>query len=256
MIEVGLALAGAALLFYYSPSQRRKRARRRPFPPEWEGYLQSNLKLYGHLPPPLRNELKGHIQIFLEEKNFEGCGGLVITDEIRVTVAGLACLLLLNRRTRHYPGLGAILIYPAGYFTEDGSRLGESWDNGTVVLSWCDVKRSAHDLRDGHNLVLHEFAHQLDQEDGSSDGIPIMEQKSSYTAWAAVLNEEYRRLVELTEKRKKDVLDDYGATNPAEFFAVATETFFEKPVQLQRKHPELYDQLKSFYHLDPVSWKR
>jgi MtfA peptidase len=267
-ILVGGGLTGAAV-WYNSPGRRRKRYLAQPFPPEWEEYLQRNVVLYRMLPPNLQAQLRSHVQIFLGEKNFEGCGGLRITDEMRVTIAGLACLLLINRETSYYKGLATILVYPQAYIVnskkrdgfvewenEGEGRLGESWGDGTVVLSWCDVTRTSYDPKDGHNLVLHEFAHQLDQEDGDGDGVPILEQRSKYTAWSHVLNDEYHKLVELTEKGKKDVLQAYGATNPAEFFAVATEAFFEKPKQLHKKHPELYAQLKDFFHLDPETWNR
>lgn len=261
-------LTGAAV-WYNSPVQRRKRYLAQPFPSTWEEHLQRNVVLYRMLPPELQAQLRSHIKIFLGEKGFEGCGGLEITEEIRVTIAALACLLLLNRETSYYRGLTTILVYPQAYvvdskkregfieFENDGEgRLGESWGNGTVVLSWCDVTRTSYDPKDGHNLVLHEFAHQLDQEDGEGDGVPILEQRSKYASWTHVLNDEYHKLVELTEKGKKDVLQAYGATNPAEFFAVATEAFFEKPKQLQKKHPELYEQLKDFFHLDPLEWRK
>ena len=192
--------------------------------------------------------------------------GRVVAD-LEAIQPGLACILLLNRQTRYYPRLTAILVYPAAYVVDAKRRegiiefsdqrevhLGESWNNGTLVLSWCDVTNTSHDVRDGHNLVLHEFAHQLDQEDGVGDGIPLLEQKSKYIHWAEVLNQEYQQLVERTQEGKNDVLQAYGATNPAEFFAVATEAFFEKPGALHRKHPELYLQLQEFYHLDPESW--
>ena len=263
-----VAIVGGAVGWYYSAGPRRRRLRAQPFPEEWVEILKKNVELYRMLPQSLVGELHGHIQVFLGEKSFEGCGGLVITDEIRVTVAGLACMLLLNRPTRHYPGLKAILVYPAAYIVDAKRRegaiqlenareihLGESWNNGTLVLSWCDVTRTSHDVRDGHNLVLHEFAHQLDQEDGVGDGIPILEQQSKYFHWAQVLDQEYQHLVAVTERGKRDVLQAYGATNPAEFFAVATEAFFEKPAKLHRKHPELYKELKDYYQLDPETWK-
>ena len=269
-IAGGLALLAAitGLIYYHTAGPRRKRLLAQPFPKEWEEHLERNVFLYGKLPQHLRQQLKDNIQIFLGEKTFEGCGGLEITDEIRLTVAGQACLLLLNRPTNHYPGLSAILVYPTAYLVNstrsEGAvtladqrevRLGESWVSGTVVLSWCDVKRSAHDIRDGHNLVLHEFAHQLDQEDGVGDGIPIIEQKSKFFSWARVLGDEYDKLVETTRKGKRDVLQAYGATNRAEFFAVATEAFFEKPLPLSHKHPKLYAELKDYYQLDPLTWK-
>lgn len=240
--------------------EHHKAWRARPFPPEWEEILKKNVALYNRLPAFLRQELHGHINIFLEEKSFEGCGGLTITDEIRVTIAGLACILLLNRHSSHYKDLTTILVYPTAYFTNDQQKregyvhLGESWDHGMVVLSWCDVSSSARDLRDGRNLVLHEFAHQLDQEHGSADGVPDLELESQYVTWAQVLSKEYQQLVKRTQRGQKSFIRDYGATNAAEFFAVVTELFFERPKKMKEKHPELYEELRRFYRLDPVKW--
>lgn len=267
LVFLGLMGLVAAVGYYRSAGPRRKRLRARPVPSVWPELLEKNVALYRKLPPELKQQLHSHMQIFLGEKDFEGCGGLVVTEEMRVTIAGQACLLLLNRPTRYFPGLNAILVYPSAYVVESRRsegyiqlpdereiHLGESWNNGTLVLSWSDVNSTAHDVRDGHNLVLHEFAHQLDTEDGSGDGIPILEQQSKYFHWAEVLNSEYEQLVKITEMGKKDVIQAYGATNPAEFFAVATEAFFEKPVLMHRKHPELYAELKDFYKVDPESW--
>ena len=257
-----LMAVGGGVAWYNSAGPRRRRLRKRPFPKAWEEVLERNVALYEKLPEPLRRELRAHMLVFLGEKSFEGCGGLELTDEIRVTIAGLACILLLNRPARYYPGLTAILVYPAAYVVNAKRRegfiefaderevhLGESWSNGTLVLSWCDVLRTAHDVRDGHNLVLHEFAHQVDQE-----GYPITDQRSKYFHWAEVMSSEYEHLVDVTRRGGKDVLQAYGATNPAEFFAVATEAFFEKPAPLHHKHPELYEELRTFYQLDPESW--
>ena len=269
-VLLGLVLIGAAALAYYrSAGPRRQRLRSRPFPQAWRDLLERNVALYRMMPQPLREQLHAHIQVFLGEKDFEGCGGLTVTDEMRVTIAAQACILLLNRPARYFPGLSAILVYPSAYVVDSTRRegyiqladereihLGESWNNGTLVLSWSDVSNTAHDVRDGHNLVLHEFAHQLDQEDGQGDGFPILEQKSKYYHWAEVLHKEYQHLVELTQLGKKDVIQAYGATNYAEFFAVATEAFFEKPVLMHRKHPELYLELKDFYQLDPEAWHK
>ena len=265
---IGALAAVAGIAYYRSPGPRRKRLRARPIPEAWVEILEKNVALYRELPECLRGQLHRHMQIFLGEKDFEGCGGLVVTEEMRVTIAAQACLLIMNRPTRYFPGLNAILIYPSAYVFESKRKnghiqlpdereihLGESWSNGTLVLSWSDVHNTAHDLRDGHNLVLHEFAHQLDTEDGSGDGIPILDQQSKYFHWAEVLNREYEHLVKLTSMGKKDVIQAYCATNSAEFFAVATEAFFEKPVLMHRKHPELYAELKDFYKLDPESWR-
>lgn len=267
----GAALLGASLAGGYAVATARERSHRAiramPFPCAWEEILLKNVRHYPLLSSKMQRELQGHVQIFLAEKTFEGCGGLEVTEEMKVTIAGLACLLLLNRKTSHYKKLTSILVYPKAYRVHGASsdgmtvsestqgRLGESWDQGTVVLSWNDVKSSAHNIKDGHNLVLHEFAHQLDQEDGRGDGVPILEQESQYTTWAEVLRPEFEKLKKRTSKGKPSVLDSYGATNPAEFFAVATETFFEKPAQLKQKHPALYHELAEYYRLDPATWK-
>jgi Mlc titration factor MtfA (ptsG expression regulator) len=246
---------------------RRTELRSRPFPSAWREILEQNLPLYRRLPEQLKKELHEYIMVFTTEKRFEGLRGLEITDEMKVTIAGQACILLLNRATEIYPKLYSILVYPDAYQSKTSSlfrpheddkkaqvRLGESWTTGSVVLAWDHVRHGAKDWKDGHNLVLHEFAHQLDQEDGRSDGAPILEQQSHYIPWARVLSDEYEKLRRKAGRSRKTVLDHYGATNPAEFFAVATETFFEKPKQMEKKHPDLYEELKKYYQVDPIDW--
>jgi len=238
----------------------------RPFPPQWDLILRETLPVYGKLPEALREELKALVNVFVGEKRFEGCGR-EITDEVRVSIAAQACLLLLNRGiTDPYPMLTSILVYPAAYKARgresmsgtvaevEQVRLGESWTRGAVVLAWDSVRHGAANFHDGHNVVLHEFAHQLDQEDGRGDGAPILEQRSSYRTWAHVLGQEFEELRERIRRHRNTDLDEYGATDPAEFFAVATETFFEKPGLLNRRHPELYAELRDFYKVDPAQW--
>ena len=237
---------------------------REPFPAEWEKALRKNLVPYQRLDREALEQLHNLIRVFLYDKSIEACGGLELTDEIRVTIAAQACLLLLHRDTKCYARLRSVLVYPGSYvagqkgiFGRDGERsvrLGESWNTGVVVLSWDDVQHGGRDFKDGHNVTLHEFAHQLDQEDGSADGAPILEQRSNYVAWARVLNRDYKTLQKRANKGRKDVMDRYGATNPAEFFAVATETFFEKPRQLKDKHPELFEELLLYYKTNPLEW--
>ena len=248
-------------------SRKLKQLADMPFPAEWENILERNVSLYRHLPDALREQLHNDIKIFIAEKYFEGVGGLEITDEIKVTIAAEASLLLLNRKNSDYPGLSSILVYPSAYVAKQnipvGSgvylegqsvRLGESWQHGSVVLAWDNVKQGAMNSQDGHNVVLHEFAHQLDQQEGASDGAPLLEKRSSYATWARIMSKEYEQLRSNIEHHKKSVMDNYGATNPAEFFAVATETFFEKPRQLKKKEPDLYAELKDFYKVDPIEW--
>jgi MtfA peptidase len=206
--------------------------------------------------------LKSYIRWFVATKQFEGCAGLGITDEIRITVAAQACLLLLRRQTPCYERLRSIHVYPGTSITPSSSVSGESWDLGIVVLSWDSVRGGATNPFDGHNLVLHEFAHQLDQEDGQANGTPLLERGRApaerfglYTSWARMLSAEYETLKRCSERGRKSVMDSYGSENPAEFFAVATECFFEKPRQLANRHPELYAELKQFYRQDPVAWQ-
>lgn len=252
---------------WYLRVLRRKRLMAKPFPSHWEKIMEKNVPLYTKLPPSLKRQLHGHIQVLLAEKNFEGCGGLDMTDEIKVTIAVQACILLLNRKTKYYSRLDSVLVYPStfvgrditylgnqAYTEEQVAHLGESWREGVVVLAWDDVKRGALDLEDGQNIVLHEFAHQLDQEDGIADGAPLLERRSAYMIWARILGKEYEKLQRKVRRGLETVMDQYGATDPAEFFAVATETFFEKPQQMMRRQPELYEALKTYYKLDPLKW--
>ena len=254
---------------FESKDRRRQRLRDQPFPSDWEAILHKNIPIDRQLPEEDRRELRALIQVFIAEKNFEGCGGLTMTDEIKVTIAAQACLLLLHLESETYPKLITILVYPMRYVAHsrqaigggvmlegEVARLGEAWVDGVVVLAWDDVLAGASDIHDGHNVVLHEFAHQLDQEDGVADGAPILEHRSNHVAWARVLGSEFELLRKDAEQGRRSVLDDYGATNPAEFFAVATECFFEKPGPLRRKHPELYEELKAYYRQDPEERSR
>lgn len=252
-------------MFDFFKRRRRERLRAEPFPEAWDAILRKNVPLYAKLGDDDRRALQDRIKVFVAEKTFEGCGGLELTDEIRVTIAAQACLLLLRRDDdEDYARLVTILVYPTAYVAHASEaigggvvlegevcRLGEAWIDGAVVLSWDDVRAGAADLHDGHNVVFHEFAHQLDQEDGAADGTPPLERRSRYLTWARVLGAAYDGLREASDCGRRTVLDAYGATNPAEFFAVATECFFEKPAQLRKKHPELYEELKSYYRQDP-----
>ena len=245
--------------------RRRNRLAAQQFPAEWLAIIERNVPFYKLLPETDQKELQRHIQIFIGEKRFEGCGGLKITDEIKVTIAAQACVLLLHRRTDYYPGLHYILVYPRSYIAPrvpklvggivvEGPdvRLGESWRRGSVVLSWDNVRRSAADIHDGHNVVFHEFAHQLDSSGARGDSTPVIQDRSTYIAWARILEKDYEKLRRDVSRNSDTFLDEYGAVNPAEFFAVATECFFEKAKELQELHPDLYNEMKNFYQQDPA----
>ena len=269
-IYILIFAAVLALVIVIGIDRRRKRAirelRATPLPDEWIQMLEEGVPIYQRLPADLRTKLHGYIQIFLATKPFEPCGELEeVTDEMRVIVAAQACLLLLNDRNGCYDALGSVLLYPNAYKTREsihGSpdlgdqdvRLGESWGTGSVVLSWHHTRHGAKNEKDGHNVVIHEFAHQLDQIDGSADGLPTLKDRTRYPDWQRVFSESFERHVKRTEDGRRTVIDSYGATNPAEFFAVSTETFFEKPAILKKKYPDLYDQLAIFYAVDPISW--
>jgi hypothetical protein len=245
--------------------RRRRQLAEKHFPAEWLRILERNIGYYRLLPEEDRQELQRHILVFIAEKLFEGCGGLEITDEIKVTIAAQACILLLHRKTDYYPSLRSVLVYPQAYLARQATylgggvtveglhvRLGESWRRGSVVLSWDDVQKGASDIHDGQNVVFHEFAHQLDSSGGKGDGSAVLQSRSRYIAWARVLRRDYERLRGKAIRNLPTLLNKYGASNPAEFFAVATECFFERPTELREQHAELYAKLREFYHQDPA----
>jgi Mlc titration factor MtfA (ptsG expression regulator) len=255
--------------------RRRQRIRARPFPAAWRDILKRRVPYVRALPADLQLQLKQLIQVFLAEKAFIGCDGLEITDEIRVTIAAQACLLILNRPRDYYPGLRQILVYPDSFVvqrghtdptgvTHEGRQVlaGESWADGQVILSWHDTLTGAATPDDGQNVVIHEFAHQLDQETGSANGAPILARRAHYARWSEVLGTEFRKLqarasryrFEHDGESEPSLFSDYGATDPAEFFAVISEVFFEQPHRMASEHPALYKELSGFYRLDPLSW--
>ncbi len=234
---------------------------------EWLEPILTNVPLVARLPEDLRLCLQERIAWFIATTRFQGCGGLELTEDMILTVAAQACLLVMHRDGKPYPKLKVVYLYPGTFSSvqqqTDGMglvtegtvhRLGESWEMGTVVLSWDSVAHGAGNVFDASNVTLHEFAHQLDHEDGSTDGAPALANRDAYRSWARVFQENYDNFLQQTEAGEKTVLDAYGATNPPEFFAVATEAFFEKPQQLHRHKPELYTELMNYYRLDPREW--
>lgn len=253
--------------FSLYPGFRRRHILAKPFPARWMSIVKRRLPFFSKLKNEEQEQLLEGIKLFLANKQFHGCDGLEINDDIRITIAAEACLLLLNRKTGVYPRLKHILVYPAAFRaahlegSEDGTLseqsrglLGESWQAGKVILSWEDVEHGAADIHDGRNVALHEFSHQLDSESGSANGAPPL-RSSRYPRWTKVLSGEFTRLQKKLQRHKPSVMDYYGATNPAEFFAVATETFFEKPSQMKKKHPELFDELQKYYRVNPELWQ-
>jgi Mlc titration factor MtfA (ptsG expression regulator) len=266
-----LLILSMVLWFTVPPRLRRLRRARlfaEPFPQNYVEILDRNVPLYRRIPPDLQRQLKGRINVFLNEKVFAGCGGFEINDEVKVTIAAHACFLILNRDTNYFPGFSTILVYPDTYLVNevvyDGeiategqdARSGESWHLGPVILSWQDVQESLADSSYGYNVVMHEFAHKLDEENGDVDGVPALADSSHYREWAEVLARAYGASGHTGSSGRNQVLDEYAYTAPEEFFAVATETFFEKPEQMKGEFPELYAQLARFYCVDPAGWLR
>lgn len=247
--------------------RKRRRIRAQPFPAAWRDILKHRVPYVRAMPADLQLQLKQHIQVFIAEKAFIGCDGLRITDEVRVTIAAQACLLILNRPRDYFPNLRQILVYPGSFVVNrehtDGIGVahharqvlsGESWSQGQVILSWHDTLEGAAIPDDGQNVVIHEFAHQLDQEKGAANGAPILRRRAHYAGWSQVLGAEFNALQARAAQGEVSLFSDYGATDPAEFFAVISEVFFEQPQHMAADHLALYRELTQFYRLDPLSW--
>lgn len=247
--------------------RKRVRLRAQPFPAAWRDILKRRVPYVRRLPANLQLQLKQHMQVFIAEKAFIGCNGLRITDEIRVTIAAHAGLLILNRPSHYYPNLRQILVYPDSFVVERDQidpiglthrarevLAGESWSQGQVILSWKDTVAGAAVVDDGQNVAIHEFAHQLDQETGRANGAPILARRAHYLRWSSVLGTEFTALRARAARGEASLFSDYGATDPGEFFAVVSEVFFEQSSAMAEAHPNLYQELCQFYQLDPLSW--
>lgn len=238
-------------------------------PPAWSTILRHNVWQYERLDRADRERLDAWVCVFAAERHWEGCDGLQLTDEIRVTIAGQAGLLVLGHQDWYFDRTPSILVYPEDYVARDvarpagggmtivgdEARLGEAWYRGPVILSWPEVLEGGRSSNGGHNLVFHEFAHQLDMiGDPSADGEPPMPDTETAEYWREVIPEEFERLRRACSGGVPTLLDCYGATSPAEFFSVASEVFFQRPAAMRVRHPELYEALHRFYRLDPQQW--
>jgi Mlc titration factor MtfA (ptsG expression regulator) len=256
------------MLFSWLKRRRRAKLLATPFPEEWYGYLERNVPLYAQLNEHERAVVRDDLRILVAEKNWEGCGGLQMTDEVKVTIAAHAALLLLGIDHDSFARVMSILVYPSGFRSPEGwrrsdgtidltaGRLGEAWYDGPIVLAWDAVLAGARDAHDGRNVVLHEFAHQLDYLDGVIDGTPPLRSSGDYKTWQEVMTREYEQLRAAAESGRPTLLDTYGAESHAEFFAVATEAFFERGLQMYARHPELYAVLSAYYGQDPAARER
>lgn len=248
------------MLLSWLKNHRRRRLLARPFPADWLAYL-NNVAAYPLLNEDEQARLRDDLTVFVAEKNWEGCGGLTMTDEIKVTIAAQACLLLLGMEHDYFSRVLSVLVYPSAYRVPDREgvidkhghgMLGQAWYRGPVILAWDVVAAESRDFSSGRNLVLHEFAHQLDFLDGLANGTPPLKNREQQAKWHGIMTAEYDKLVRDSQKGKATVLDSYGASDPPEFFAVATECFFTQPAPLQRRHPLLYQVLREYYGQDPA----
>jgi MtfA peptidase len=257
-------------MFHWLRERARKQVLETPFPAAWREALPQWLPVTLRLPEERREQFERLVQLFVAEKNWTPAGGLELDDEMRVTIAGYACLLVLGLPDFLYENVETIIVYPSAVRAplREGSifrqaldpvsdqrpvLLGEAHVHGPVIVVWDSVRRARHPER-GHNVVFHEFAHQLDMLDGRADGAPPLHSRSDYARFSEVCQTEFAALRAAVERGFPSFLDPYGATNEAEFFAVATEFFFDVPRELKQHHSELYGVLEQFYRQDPAAW--
>jgi len=259
-------------MFRWFRNRRRRKMLQNPFPMAWRDIMQEMVTHYSYLDLAEQNRLEQLVQLFIAEKKFEGCGGLELTDEIKVVVAAHACLLVLGLPDFQYLQLDSVLIYPATVILppsrlsvfagtpmivpDQQAILGQASLRGPVILVWDAVQRGARHPEQGHNVVYHEFAHILDMRDGTADGTPELQNRKLFRSWVEICTKEFFRLKKEVENGHKTFLDPYGAVHEAEFFAVATELFFDRPLRMEREHPDLYMVLSAYYRQDTAARER
>lgn len=260
------------VLFQWLRNRRRQEILGRPFDPAWRAAIESNVAHFAWLDDEERDHLCELVQVFIAEKRWEGAAGLAMTPEIQATIAADACLLILSLAHEFYRDVDSIVVYPStvrppprrlGTFEVVTSpieapmpRLGEAWRGGPVILAWDSVLHGARNGRDGVNVVFHEFAHKLDMLTGSADGVPPLTDAVTHAQWVQALQAEYDALQQDAAAGRPTFLDRYALKNGAEFFAVATEHFFEQPKTMRRDHRAMYDVLSAFYRQDPAQRRR
>jgi len=254
-------------MFGWSKKHVRDRLVATPFPTGWSGILSRNVKRYSGLNEMEQSKLRHDLRIIIAEKNWEGCSGLALNDEVKVTIAAQVSLLLLGFQDKYFETVESILVYPDAFVAPDHTEIGEglelvgessnegeAWYRGPVILSWPDALAGGRGESGGRNVVVHEFTHQLDMENGDvNDGTPLLANRTQYDRWQRILNAEYERLARDCRRARPTLLDCYGATDIGEFFAVAVECFVEQPCQMCRLHPELYELFREFFRQDPAA---
>jgi len=254
--------------FLSRTTRSRRRRGRRPLPSAWLATLESRVAYYQVLPAREQAELRGMVGVLMGEVSFEAGAGLAAVDEtMQILIAAQAGVLLLHRPLADLPRIETAIVYPGAYHAretrhtqegveveEDEERLGEAWSYGTLLLSGEDVLYDSIHIDDGTNVVFHEVAHALDAQTGESDGVPLLADQEAVEAWRQAFGAALDALGADLQRRRKTLLGAYAAEDEAEFFAAATETFFERPVSFQAVYPDLYPLMRDFYQLDPLTW--
>jgi len=249
----GFAVGVVVIALSIRKPLRRLQSVRQPLPPEAAEWLERFLPLYRRLDAAARERFENDMKIVLNEWTYEGVEGVEVTAEMKAGVAAGAALLLHGRPDWELPRHQTILFYPdrfdLDYLLDDEAAFdGMAHQQGPIILSSVALQESWEDPEDGDNVVLHELAHLLDYENEFADGVPSLIDRGSTVAWRDLVRKEMWRI-----RHRRSMLRNYGATNPAEFFAVAVENFFERPGQMAERHPELFAALKAFFSLDPRS---
>lgn len=242
-------------MFFVLDYVRRALAAREPFPEAWRMVLRKRVPFYTRFSEAERAPFEAKLKVFVRTKHFAGANGMHIDDEVKLVIGAAAARLVMHLPNEHYRRLNEIVVYPSHYKHSDKRGVtvfGEAFGPGVVVLSWEAVLHGLRDPADGHDTATHEFAHALDAADGGFDGTPELQTFEAYGPWTKHMSAGFAALRARTGRKGRRVLRDYGATNEAEFFAVATEAFFEKPRQLRAKHPSVYAVLASYYRADPA----
>ena len=261
MLGLGLSLLGAYLLYTFYKQKKLQKILAQPMKQEYKKIL-ATIPLYNRLNEEEKQRISQSVRIFINTKEFTGVN-IEVTDEMKIVIAFHACLLLLHvKLTGCYENLATVLIYPYTMIAKQVSTNGGIYTKGefllegqsasdTVVISWHDAKKDAYHMSE-NNVTVHEFAHEIDFLDGNADGTPPLPY-AKYSEWAKVLSHEYNKLSEVALKNrdwgKYKLIGSYAATNEAEFFAVVTERYIEKPQALKKHFPELFEEFNSFYKL-------
>lgn len=250
-------------MFNWFQKRRRRKILNQVWPESWTGFLNHNIAMSYGLSPTELDRLKARTKILVAEKHWEGIEGLTITEEIKVTIAAQASVMLLGAEDFYFDNVRTILVFPEVFQREinDGTGVrsqhlsGEAWQGGPIVLSWANVLRGCRHGNTGSNVVIHEFAHALDGLDGHMGGNILFDDRESLDDWERVVQHDFEELVEAKRAGHATLLDPYGATSKAEFFAVATETFFELPHEMCEYHVELFSLLVKYFNVDPTNWQ-